>query len=279
MLSKLAITSHKVWCFVYFVARRFVDNGGTYRASALTFTSLLAIVPLLSVSFSVLSAFPVFNQLIEPIQNFIFENFVPDSSKVVQKYLMSFTEQASHLSVTGLIFLVATAIMMMYTIEQAMNQIWRVSKRRHGMSALLLYWGILTLGPLVMGLSLLLGSYLISLPFLSTTMINVGFNQNWLFSAATFFFALIAFTLFYVAIPNTKVLLRHGFLGGLFAAISFELVKYSFAFYIKQYKTYQLIYGAFAAVPIFFLWVYCVWVIILLGAEVAHGISAYDDRR
>ncbi len=258
---------------------RFFENDGTYRASALTFTSLLAIVPLMSVSFTILSAFPVFHSVQKPLQDFIFQNFVPATGEVVKNYLQSFTAQASQLSVWGLAFLFVTAILLMYTIERAMNQIWRVQVRRKGISAFLLYWAILSLTPLLMGLSLILSSYLMSAPLFLGTAMKIGVTKAVLINWLPFGLAIIAFTLLYVVVPNCKVSLRHGFFGALLAAILFELAKLGFTFYLSRYQTYQLLYGAFATVPIFFLWVYWVWVIVLIGGEVAHGLSAHYDRR
>lgn len=140
--------------FARFVIQHFAQDNCTYIASALAFTSLLAIVPLMSVSFAVFSSFPVFQKLTEPVQSFIFENFVPSTGKVIQTYLQQFASQVSKLSIWGFIFLIITALLVMFTIERAMNKIWHVDVSRRGVSAFLLYWAILSLAPVLLGMSL-----------------------------------------------------------------------------------------------------------------------------
>lgn len=153
--------------FVRFVIQHFIQDDCTYIASALAFTSLLAVVPLMSVGLAIFSSFPVFQGLAEPVQNFIFDNFVPATGKIVQSYLQQFTSQVSKLSIWGVVFLIFTALLVMFTIERAMNKIWRVSSSRHGVSAFLLYWAIISLAPVLLGLSLAASSYLFSMPILA----------------------------------------------------------------------------------------------------------------
>lgn len=271
------ISAVKTWRFIVFATKRFFANDGLYRSAALTFSSLLAIVPLMSVIFSLLAAFPVFKGASDAIQNFIFENFVPATGKVVQSYLQHFTSQASQLSGTGISFLFVTAIMMMYTIEDSFNHIWRVRVRRQGISAFLMYWAVLTLTPVLMGVSLVLSTYLFSLSWFAKDQLIAyqSYGIAWL----PYLLSLMLFTLLYVAVPNCKVSLRHGFYGALFSATFVSFAKYLFVIYVTRFDTYELMYGAFAIVPLFFLWIYYVWVIILIGAEVAHAFSAGYDRR
>ncbi len=269
----------KIYRYFLFVIRRFMEDDCIYRASALTFTSLLAIVPLMSVTVTILAAFPVFKKLVTPVQNFIFTNFIPATGQVVQTYLQGFAAQASKLSVLGMMFLLVTAVLMMFTIERAMNQIWRVRIQRKGISAFLLYWAVLSLAPVLMGLSFAVSSYLISLPLLSGAAATFGISKKWFLQMTPFILTVVTFTFLYVAVPNCKVRFWHGFVGALVSAILFELAKLSFRYYLSSYDTYELLYGAFATVPLFFLWVYWVWIIVLLGGEVAHAFSAYYDRR
>ncbi|RAP35679.1 hypothetical protein B1207_11335 [Legionella quinlivanii] len=260
--------------FVYFVVDHFFEDDCTYRASALAFTSLLAIVPLMTVGLSILSSFPVFQGLIQPLQNFIFDNFVPATGAVIQTYIQQFTAQVSKLPVWGVIFLIVTALLVMVTIEKAMNKIWRVNCSRHGVSAFLLYWAILSLAPVFLGLSLAASSYLFSLPLMKTP-----FTPSFLFNYLPFFLSLTGFTFLYVVVPNRPVQFRHGFWGALFATILFESAKQAFAYYLGRYNTYQLLYGAFATVPIFFVWIYWVWIITLLGAEISYALAVHHQRR
>ena len=274
-IKQLGIKSWRLLCFV---AQRFLLNDGTYRAAALSFMTLLAIVPLMSVSFTVLSAFPVFETASKPVQDFIFTSFVPATGQIVQQYLESFVRQAAKLSVLGLAFLFVTAVMLMFTIESAFNQIWCVRHRRQGISAFLLYWATLTLIPVLLGCSLVVSSYFLSLPMFASSKIQV-MNHPGLLNIIPFMLSWMFFIIIYLAIPNCKVPVISAIQGALFANILFLIAKLGFAYYLQQYNTYELLYGAFATIPIFFLWVYYVWTITLLGAEVAHALSAHYDRR
>lgn len=264
----------QVKAFLIFVTQNFLEDDCTYRASALTFTSLLAVVPLMSVGFAVLSTFPVFDELKDPIQNFIFENFVPSTGKALQSYLQLFTQQVSKLSIIGTVFLFVTALLVMYTIERAMNKIWRVKTSRHGVSAFLLYWAILSLAPVLLGLSLAASSYVFSLPFTQAYT-----TTPMLLRIVPSIISLTAFTFLYVVVPNCRVKIRYGFVGAIFATVLFETAKKGFAAYLSQYNSYELLYGAFAIIPIFFVWVYWVWIITLIGAEISYALSVHYQRR
>ena len=260
-------------CFIYFVTRHFIDDDCPYRASALAFSTLLAIVPLMSVSLSILSVFPIFQNLAEPVQDFIFANFVPATGKIIQNYLLVFTKQVFKLSMIGIFFLFIVALLVMYTIESTMNKIWRINSSRHGISAFLLYWAILSLAPILLGISLAISSYFLSIPFIA------NHNAPSILSSLPFIFSLAGFTFLYVIVPNCPIKLLHGLYGGLVAALFFELAKLVFGYYLTYYHTYQLLYGAFATVPIFFVWVYWVWIITLLGAEISYAFSVHHQRR
>ena len=260
--------------FLLFVIDHFIDDDCPYRASALAFTTLLAIVPLMSVGFAVLSSFPVFQNLADPVQNFIFDNFVPATGKVIQNYLQLFALQVSKLSIFGVSVLFITALLVMYTIERSMNKIWRVSSPRQGVSAFLLYWAILSLSPILLGLSLAASSYFFSMPFVQ------GYEAPYLIlSVVPYLLSFIGFTFLYVVVPNCPVRIIHGIYGAFIATLLFESAKKAFAYYLTQYNTYQLLYGAFATIPIFFLWIYWVWLITLIGAEISYALSVHHQRR
>jgi membrane protein len=260
--------------FIRFVIVHFINDDCTYIASALAFTSLVAVVPLMTVSLAILSSFPVFQGLSQPVQDFIFENFVPTTGKVVQNYLQQFAAQVSNLSIWGVAILFVSAILVMVTIERSMNRIWRTSSARHGVTAFLLYWAILSLGPVLLGLSLAASSYLISIPLIKNYP-----APSILASYTPFLLSLIGFTFLYVVVPNCSVKITHGLWGGLVAAILFESAKQAFVYYLTSYNTYRLLYGAFATIPIFFAWVYWIWVITLLGAEISYALSVPQQRR
>lgn len=258
------------------VVVNFVEDGCLYRASALTFTSLLALVPLTMVGLTVFSAFPLFQNFAEDIQNFVFRNFIPSSGAMVQQYLKGFVAQASNLSIWGILFLVVTAVLMLFTIEQALNMIWQVRKRRHGISAFIIYWAILTFSPFLMGVSFALTTYFISFAHLSDAAKELGVT-SYLITAVTFSLATVVLSLVYIVMPNCKVPFRFGILGAMFAALLIEFAKYGFSFYLLNFPTYELIYGALATIPIFLLWMYLLWLITLLGAEVSRMLVLRYD--
>lgn len=260
--------------FISFVVMHFFQDDCPYIASALAFTSLLAVVPLMSVTLAVFSTFPVFKDFSQPLQNFIFDNFIPTTGRMVQTYLEQFTSQVSKLSVGGIVFLLVTALLMLFTIEQAMNKIWRVSSGRHGVAAFLLYWCILSLAPIMIGLSIAISSYLFSY-----TLFFDDQTFSFFIRCAPFVLSLMGFVFLYSIVPNCQVKFRHAFGGGLVAAILFEAAKETFAFMLSKYNTYELLYGTFAILPIFFIWIYWVWLITLLGAEISYALSVHHLRR
>lgn len=251
--------------FLAHLLRRFNQDRCLQIASSLTFTTLLALVPLVTIMLTLLSAFPVFSGLGDQIHAFLLANMLPDKAgKVVSGYIEQFTGRAGRLTALGTIFLAVTAFLMMFTIEHAFNSIWRVSRPRPVAQRILVYWAALTLGPVLIGASLSITSYLVGAslgltretPLAGTAILGlVPFVLTW-----------AAFTLLYYVVPNRAVKPRHALAGGLVAAFVFELMKRSFAFYVAQIPTYTLVYGAFAVIPVFLLWIYFSWVVIVIGA-------------
>jgi membrane protein len=251
--------------FLAHLFRRFNQDRCLQIASSLTFTTLLALVPLVTIMLTLLSAFPVFSGLGDQIHAFLLANMLPDKAgKVVSGYIEQFTGRAGRLTALGTVFLAVTAFLMMFTIEHAFNSIWRVSRPRPVAQRILVYWAALTLGPVLIGASLSITSYLVgaSLGLTRETPL-AGTAILWL---VPFVLTWAAFTLLYYVVPNRAVKPRHALAGGLVAAFVFELMKRSFAFYVAQIPTYTLVYGAFAVIPIFLLWIYFSWVVIVIGA-------------
>ena len=259
--------------FLALVVERFARHEAAQNAAALTYTSLLSLVPLMTVTLAVFSAFPVADRVYLLIQDFVFENFVPTSSELLQQYLSEFSAKASQLTGPGAAFLVIVALLMMSNIDRALNAIWEVRAKRSFASKFLIYWAVLSLGPVLIGVSVLVTSYIISLPLLSEAA-STGLGRN-LLGLTPVVASAIAFTMMYAVVPNRRVRLAHAVIGGLFAAILFEAAKRGFGFYITQFPTYEAIYGALASIPIFLVWLYLSWVVVLLGAEVTHCLSIY----
>jgi len=269
LLKKFKEVKH----FIYFVIRHFIEDDCPYRASALAFTTLLSIVPLMSIGFTVFSSFPIFQSYTDPVQDFIFANFVPATGKIVQNYLHTFAAQVTKLSAISIGFLFIMALLVMYTVESSMNKIWRIHTSRHSIYAFFLYWAIISLTPVMLGLSLAVSSYLFSMPFF------IDHEISRVLIAFPFFLSLSGFTFLYMVFPNCSVRLTHGLIGGAVAAILFESAKFEFAYYLSHRNIYQLLYGAFATLPIFFAWIYWVWLITLLGAEICYALSVPYQRR
>lgn len=261
-----------VWRFVRLLVARFFADRVPQSAAALTYTTLFAVVPMMTVTFVMLAAVPAFRELGEPIQAFVFRNFVPATGEQVFAYLQGFSSQARELTWVGVALLVATAFLTLTTIEQSFNQIWRVRQARRGLSSFLLYWAILSLGPLLLGAGFAASTYVTSLALLSGPQALPGAAT--LLGLMPLLSGIAAFTLLYAAVPNTRVPLRHALIGGCFSALLFELAKAAFALYVTLFPGYQLIYGAFAAVPLFLLWIYLSWLIVLLGAELVCHLGS-----
>ncbi|MEE4361604.1 MAG: YihY family inner membrane protein [Pseudomonadales bacterium] len=258
--------------FVRYVAHRFMQNGGTETAAALTYTTLFAVVPFMTVTYSLLSAVEAFEGVGDRVREFLFSNFVPAAGEAVEAKLIEFSEQARQLTAIGTAFLVVTAFMMLVNVEKAFNRIWRVREPRRGVSRFLLYWGVLTLSPLLIGLGFAISSYLFSLPLIQGT---DGFGvRERLLRMLPFLFSCGAFTVLYAAVPNTRVRLAHAFLGGVLTMLAFESAKHGFALVMKR-STVEVIYGTFAAVPLFLGWVFLTWTIVLLGAEIVAALPVH----
>lgn len=245
------------------LVRQFLDYDCPSRAGALTYTTLFAVVPMMTVAYVMLSIMPAYDGVAERIESFVFQNFVPTSSTVVQEYLGEFSNRARGLSVIGFAFLFITTFMLLVTIEGTFNTIWQVADRRRGLQRFLVYWGVMSLGPpMIMG-GILISVYLTSLP-LVTDLDVFGLGSAFL-GYLPMILTCLGFTVLYKAMPNTQVLLVHAFVGGLLTMGALELAKNLFNMVVAN-SSFTSIYGAFAAVPFFLFWMYMVWVLILSGA-------------
>lgn len=256
--------------FVRLVVQQFLAHQGDRNAAALTFTTLLSLVPLMTVSVAVFYAFPAADKAHEALQDFLFQNFMPTAGEVLQQHLDAFIAKASRLSGTSFAFLILVALLLMSNIDQSLNAIWEVRAKRRFLSKFLIYWAVLTLGPLLITASVLATSQLVML----SGMAHTPWWES-LLKLAPLSTSLLAFTLIYSVVPNVRVRFRHALVGGVVAAVLFEMAKRLFAIYVQTFPTYEAIYGALATVPIFLLWLYLTWTVVLIGAEVAHGLRLY----
>ncbi len=262
--------------FLRYVASRFIEDNCARTAAALSYTTLLSLVPLLAVVFSILAFFPLFASLIDDIQRYIFSNFVPASSEQLQRHFQQFVETAASSGGIGLLFLMLTALMLMNTINVALNDIWQVKPRRNLFSALLLYGVVLLFGSILFAASILLTSYIVSLPFIAEGGEAVTGIRNLLLTIAPIAVTVVALLLFYVVVPNCKVPWGAGTVAAVTAALLFELAKKGFAWYVLAFPTYTVIYGALAAIPVFLVWIYLSWLVLLLGAEIARCLTTFE---
>ncbi len=263
--------------FARFLWRRFLDDECFQTAGALSYTTVFALVPLTAAVFGVLSAFPVFSVWTDQLTNFIFRNFVPAAGATVQSYLLAFAGNASRMTAVGLLVLLGSALMMMSAIESRLNRIWRVRESRSNVARFLLYWTTLTLVPILLVGGLALSSYLFALPVLRDTALQPDI-QSILLRMLPFLTTFIALLLLYTIVPNRRVAARHAAVGALLGACLFELAKWGFGTYVSSVPTYQQLYGALAVVPIFLIWVYLSWVIVLLGASLTASLTSFDYR-
>lgn len=263
--------------FVRFLWQRFLDDKCFETAGALSYTTLFALVPLTAAVFGVLAAFPVFAEWRDSVSAFVFRNFVPAAGDVVQGYLLDFAGKASRLTAVGVVGLLVSALLMMRSIEDRFNRIWRVAAKRKGVARFLVYWAVLTLTPILLVAGLAVTSYLFALPLLQHAAGGLGLQNRALELLPPTITWLALFAMF-VVIPNRSVRWRHAAVGALVVAVLFELAKAGFALYVRSVPSYQQIYGALAVVPIFLVWIYLSWAIVLLGASLAASLSAFEYR-
>ncbi|MEH6582381.1 MAG: YihY family inner membrane protein [Halioglobus sp.] len=265
-----------LWRRTLYLFSRFGIDRCSENAAALTYMSLFALVPLMTVMYTMASAVPAFQGLEVQIEAFLFDNLVPETSTDIQDYLSEFSQQAKNLTGFGIAFLVITAVLMLRNIEKAFNQIWRARENRSAVSSFLLYWAVLSLAPITIGLALGISTYLTSFADLVVSVDITGVGA-YLLKLAPFALSTAGFTLIYAAVPNCRVPLRDALVGGLMAALAFNIARSLFTTLVVG-SSYTFIYGAFAAVPLFLLWIYLSWNIVLMGAVLVHSLSAYQNQ-
>ncbi|MBS0337308.1 MAG: orotidine-5'-phosphate decarboxylase, partial [Proteobacteria bacterium] len=231
--------------------------------------------PLLAVVLAVSAAFPVFDQWMEALQHFVVRNFLPDTGRrMIGRQLTEFTENAAQLTAIGVLFLGVTSLSLILSVDETFNRLFRVAQRRRHAHRLLLYLAVLVLAPLLIGASVSMTTWFVGQ--------SLGFfgGSRWVSAGALRFvpyaFTCAALTLLYLLLPNRKVRPVHALAGGLFAGLAFEVAKRGFALYISYFPTYTMIYGAFAAIPIFLLWIYISWLVVLLGATITAVMTDAD---
>lgn len=261
--------------FARYLLTRMNHDRVNVNAGYLAYITLLSIVPMLTVLLSVLSSFAIFANAGDAIQDFVITHFVPAAGDAVKGALLEFVANTGKMSAVGGAFLFVAALMLISNIDKNLNYIWRVHHKRRAVFSFSMYWMVLTLGPILVGASIAATSYVTSLKIIENEAISGIYDLllRWLPFLLSFF----AFVGLYLLVPNKKVQLSHAMVGAIVAALLFEASKKGFAAYITQFPSYQLIYGALAAIPILFVWVYLCWLIVLVGAEVTAALGEREQ--
>ncbi|HFC3429596.1 TPA: YihY family inner membrane protein [Neisseria gonorrhoeae] len=269
------LADNKICAFAWFVIRRFSEERVPQAAASMTFTTLLALVPVLTVMVAVASIFPVFDRWSDSFVSFVNQTIVPQGADMVFDYIDAFRDQANRLTAIGSVMLVVTSLMLIRTIDNAFNRIWRVNTQRPWMMQFLVYWALLTFGPLSLGvgISFMVGS-------VQDSVLSSG-AQQWadaLKTAARLAFMTVLLWGLYRFVPNRFVPARQAFVGALITAFCLETARFLFTWYMGNFDGYRSIYGAFAAVPFFLLWLNLLWTLVLGGAVLTSSLSYWQGE-
>jgi membrane protein len=264
--------------FTRFVLRRWSEDRCPQIAGSLTYTTLLALVPIFAIAVAVLSSAPFFERVMNQFKVFLLLNLLPEiAGTIITVYMEQFARNAARLTTIGAAVLFVVAILLMFTIDRSINAIWRVGHARPYWISAIGYAVLLLLAPVLIGLSMSLTTYLLSLSVSYASVPSEA--ESILIRAIPASMSATAFFLLYRIVPHRKVPWRHAMVGGVVAAVLFEIAKELFAYYVRHAPAYNLIYGTFALVPIFMLWVYLSWLVVLFGAELTAGLDYWEDAR
>ena len=278
-LKASGILDQKWIQFIRFVLYRFEADRCRESAGSLTYTTLFAIVPMLTVFLVIVSSIKALEPARQQMQTWIYSNFLPKTSIAFDKALNAFTENSSNLTIIGILFLFVTTVLMLSSIELAFNRIWRVRQARGGIVGFMRYWTIISLGPIILGTAFVLSSTVASMNLLSNTVAGYQFDFAYVLLFISFALTCLGFSLLYWTIPNRSVPIKSAVIAGIFSGVVFELLKNLFGFIMSNFTSYQLVYGAFAALPIFLLWIYTSWLVVLLGVQISYAITAFHSDK
>lgn len=253
-----------IFIVFYKSVKRYIREHYSYRASALAYISLLTLVPLLSVLIFTLSIFPIFSKMTDVAKHYAFTTFLPTQSNIIEKYLNKFAQHSTKLPVTGLIFSIITVLMLVILIKDTINLIWDNPKYKSYLS-MLLHWVTILILPLLMVIAISATYY-----FLSVSWVAKLTHATILKAIVSYLIPLLINTLCFAALylttPNCRVRVSASLVGGVIAAVLFDLSKKAFALYLTIFPNYEIIYGTLATIPVFLIWLYIVWTIVIIGA-------------
>ncbi len=262
--------------FLAYVWARFAADRCWRMSAGLSYTSLLAIVPLTAIAFSMLAAFPVFEGVKEQFQGAVFSNLLPQSAEAMEDYFTQFIQNTAGLSAVGIVALAGTAVLLLGAIEADLNAIFRVELPRALLPRLLVFWAMISLGPLLLGASFSLSTYF----FAATKLIGVDLLTGplgFITQSVPTLIIIVLLSVFYLAIPNRPISVRAACIGGLSAGLLFAALRKIFGWYVATFPTYQNIYGALSVVPIFLVWMYLSWTVVLLGAVLTASLGEWQS--
>lgn len=278
-LSKLPFSDHYWFKFIIFVLKRFEADRCREQAGSLTYTTLFAVVPMLTVFLVIISSIKALEPARQQLQQLIYSNFLPKTTIAFDKALNAFTSKSSNLTVIGILFLFFTTVMMLSSIETVFNRIWRVRETRGGIVGFMRYWTIISLGPILLGSAFAISSAAASINVLSNNFAGYELDGTFIFPLMSFALTILGFFFLYWTIPNRSVPIKSALIAAAFSASIFELLKNLFGYVMSNFTSYEIIYGAFAAIPIFLLWIFLSWNIILLGVEISFAITAFRSGK
>lgn len=258
--------------FFQSLVRGFRDEHFGVLSASLAFTTLLSIVPMVSVTLAVASTLPIFDQWVGHVDRFLIDHLLPaKTGGVITKYTLQFSKKATKLTVVGLGVLLLTSLMLFTSIEKALNHVWRVKTPRPFFQRLGRYSLIILLGPLVLGAVLTASTFAITASF--GWISDSGALRQTALKGLSFLMISGFFAFIYYALPNAKVRIRHALLGGVLAASGLLIIQRILEWYVAGFASYTLIYGAFSAIPIFLLWLYLSWAVVLACALVTASLK------
>lgn len=257
--------------------RRFWRQRGTESVAILAYTSLIGIVPMLAVMLSLFSISSWFDSFEQLVMTQVVSYLMPDSQPIIQHYVSRFAQQASDLALPGIVVMLLTTLMLLWTIDQKINTMWPQNLSRRWWNSLLHYLGISLLGPILLGLSLAMSSYVFANSFLDSVS-QWTLMDTRVLKLFPMLVSLIGFVLLFKWVPLIKIQWHQAWWVGLMAAVEFEVLKFGFGWYLKAFPTYDLVYGALAAVPIFLLWLYLMWLIVMWNASVLAEMTAKNPQ-
>ncbi|MFA9486022.1 MULTISPECIES: YihY family inner membrane protein [unclassified Moraxella] len=277
-LNKLPFAHHGWFMYLRLLIRHFNEDDCLQKAASLTYTTLLSLVPILTVILVVFSSIPALSGMREQLQSMIYNNLLPSSGAQISEYFNSFAEKSSNLGVVGVLGLFITTIMTLITIETAFNQIWRVKERTGGTASIIRYWTLITIGPIVLGVAFGASSAIQSVDFLNRQIAGYGINWSIWAYIISVLITTAGFIGMYWFIPKAQVPLKNAAIAGVISATLFEILRRVFGTVMTNFTSYEAIYGAFAALPIFLLWIYLSWNIILLGVQISYTLTIFDTK-